>query len=153
MIFQYRDWPVSFLESEYAFFLKDSLKEHAEPILQHLLAAMAEFNPHFPNNVTRGLIQATYREKIAPLNLPLETRKEIPLLIEDFVNFLSQSGLYPPAVEWVDGFREEGQKYANNFREDGSFRGETQRRSEIKIGRNAPCPCGSGKKFKNCCGK
>jgi len=22
-----------------------------------------------------------------------------------------------------------------------------------KIGRNAPCPCGSGRKFKNCCGK
>ena len=22
-----------------------------------------------------------------------------------------------------------------------------------KIGRNLPCPCGSGKKFKNCCGK
>ncbi|MBQ2887527.1 MAG: SEC-C domain-containing protein [Firmicutes bacterium] len=24
---------------------------------------------------------------------------------------------------------------------------------EEKIGRNAPCPCGSGKKYKNCCGK
>ncbi|MBU1563710.1 SEC-C domain-containing protein, partial [Patescibacteria group bacterium] len=22
-----------------------------------------------------------------------------------------------------------------------------------KIGRNSPCPCGSGKKFKKCCGK
>ena len=22
-----------------------------------------------------------------------------------------------------------------------------------KIGRNAPCPCGSGKKYKNCCGR
>ena len=22
-----------------------------------------------------------------------------------------------------------------------------------KVGRNEPCPCGSGKKFKNCCGK
>jgi len=22
-----------------------------------------------------------------------------------------------------------------------------------KIPRNAPCPCGSGKKYKNCCGK
>jgi len=22
-----------------------------------------------------------------------------------------------------------------------------------KIGRNAPCPCGSGKKYKNCCGQ
>ena len=22
-----------------------------------------------------------------------------------------------------------------------------------KVGRNAPCPCGSGKKYKHCCGK
>ena len=26
-------------------------------------------------------------------------------------------------------------------------------RSARKVGRNAPCPCGSGKKYKNCCGK
>ena len=25
-------------------------------------------------------------------------------------------------------------------------------RSVEKIGRNAPCPCGSGKKYKKCCG-
>ena len=31
--------------------------------------------------------------------------------------------------------------------------GKTQaRRTEKKVGRNAPCPCGSGKKYKNCCG-
>ena len=24
---------------------------------------------------------------------------------------------------------------------------------EKKIGRNEPCPCGSGKKYKHCCGK
>ena len=29
----------------------------------------------------------------------------------------------------------------------------TVRREEPKIGRNDPCPCGSGKKYKNCCGK
>jgi uncharacterized protein len=28
----------------------------------------------------------------------------------------------------------------------------TVRRSAPKVGRNDPCPCGSGKKFKNCCG-
>ena len=28
----------------------------------------------------------------------------------------------------------------------------TLRREEPKIGRNQPCPCGSGKKFKQCCG-
>ncbi|MEJ2628312.1 MAG: SEC-C metal-binding domain-containing protein [bacterium] len=26
-------------------------------------------------------------------------------------------------------------------------------KSNKKIGRNDPCPCGSGKKYKNCCGK
>jgi SWIM/SEC-C metal-binding protein len=25
--------------------------------------------------------------------------------------------------------------------------------TEEKVGRNAPCPCGSGKKYKKCCGK
>ena len=27
------------------------------------------------------------------------------------------------------------------------------RPKKVKIGRNDPCPCGSGKKYKNCCGK
>ncbi|MBM9513124.1 preprotein translocase subunit SecA [Desulfogranum marinum] len=29
---------------------------------------------------------------------------------------------------------------------------QPQQRKEEKIGRNAPCPCGSGKKYKKCCG-
>lgn len=28
----------------------------------------------------------------------------------------------------------------------------TIRRDHLKVGRNAPCPCGSGKKYKKCCG-
>lgn len=30
---------------------------------------------------------------------------------------------------------------------------ETVRRDQPKIGRNDPCPCGSGKKYKHCCGR
>jgi len=30
---------------------------------------------------------------------------------------------------------------------------EPVKRSQPKVGRNDPCPCGSGKKYKNCCGK
>ena len=33
----------------------------------------------------------------------------------------------------------------------GSPKGQPVR--VVKIGRNAPCPCGSSKKFKQCCGK
>jgi preprotein translocase subunit SecA len=27
------------------------------------------------------------------------------------------------------------------------------KKSTTKVGRNDPCPCGSGKKYKHCCGK
>ena len=30
---------------------------------------------------------------------------------------------------------------------------ETVRRETPKVGRNDPCPCGSGKKYKHCCGR
>ncbi len=30
---------------------------------------------------------------------------------------------------------------------------KTPAKAEAKVDRNAPCPCGSGKKYKNCCGK
>jgi preprotein translocase subunit SecA len=36
---------------------------------------------------------------------------------------------------------------------DREPKAEPVRRAEAKIGRNDPCPCGSGKKYKNCCGK
>ena len=39
-------------------------------------------------------------------------------------------------------------------RADGAEpKGETVRREKPKVGRNDPCPCGSGKKYKKCHGK
>ena len=48
------------------------------------------------------------------------------------------------AIRSVDG----GQSTLENPDVD-----RTVRREEPKVGRNDPCPCGSGKKYKNCCGK
>jgi preprotein translocase subunit SecA len=39
-----------------------------------------------------------------------------------------------------------------NLGGDGSISGQ-QEKKDKKIGRNDPCPCGSGKKYKKCCGK
>ena len=33
------------------------------------------------------------------------------------------------------------------------IRVDEQQQKKKKIGRNEPCPCGSGKKYKRCCGK
>jgi preprotein translocase subunit SecA len=35
----------------------------------------------------------------------------------------------------------------------GEQKVETIRREKPRVGRNEPCPCGSGKKYKQCCGK
>ncbi|MCP1101210.1 uncharacterized protein M2454_000399 [Aequitasia blattaphilus] len=50
--------------------------------------------------------------------------------------------------EWDDIFTEEEQKALyKEQKESGTIR------KDKKIGRNDPCPCGSGKKYKKCCGK
>jgi SEC-C motif-containing protein len=36
---------------------------------------------------------------------------------------------------------------------DGHILNQPFRRDQPKIGRNDPCPCGSGKKYKKCCGQ
>ena len=36
---------------------------------------------------------------------------------------------------------------------DGDQINEPAHREAAKVGRNDPCPCGSGKKYKKCCGK
>ncbi len=45
---------------------------------------------------------------------------------------------------------EQRQTTENRYQEEGPARPV---RREKKIGRNAPCPCGSGKKYKKCCGR
>mgnify|MGYP006273668319 CR=1 FL=1 len=44
-------------------------------------------------------------------------------------------------------------QYAGGGDGTGSAKPETVKRKSPKVGRNDPCPCGSGKKYKKCCGK
>ncbi|MGE5369104.1 MAG: YchJ family protein [Chloroflexota bacterium] len=67
-------------------------------------------------------------------------------------------------VEFIAHFSHEGERYAHRERSlfrkaDGRwfFQEEANRKSQPIVkgaqpGRNDPCPCGSGKKYKKCCG-
>ena len=50
--------------------------------------------------------------------------------------------------QWNAIFSEEEQKRLYKEQKES-----TTIRKEKKVGRNDPCPCGSGKKYKKCCGK
>ena len=69
------------------------------------------------------------------------------------------------AVHFIAKFKAEGKEHEHQEialfgREDGRWvytgqvnePGKTVRRETPKVGRNDPCPCGSGKKYKKCCG-
>ena len=56
---------------------------------------------------------------------------------------VTNAGVEDTAINLVDG----GYK-----KEEGGMN-KTVVNQEPKVGRNDPCPCGSGKKYKNCCGK
>jgi len=68
-------------------------------------------------------------------------------------------------VEFEAKFRQDGADYTHHEnsrfrRHDGTWLyvdGQVIRnpvvRATPKVGRNEPCPCGSGKKYKQCCGK
>jgi len=51
--------------------------------------------------------------------------------------------LIPPYIESLNAWRI-SQQDAGQFRTEAPNLG--------KVGRNEPCPCGSGKKYKRCCG-
>ncbi len=68
-------------------------------------------------------------------------------------------------VEFAASFVEEGKPRRHHERSrfqrqggrwyyvDGELpKPQTQRRATARVGRNDPCPCGSGKKYKKCCG-
>ena len=87
-------------------------------------------------------------------------------MLADFSAFCQERGLEgePDEAEmrelheeWLQTPRPalEGEKPADVLEGGRLFPGkvETFRRETPKIGRNDPCPCGSGKKFKRCCGK
>lgn len=60
----------------------------------------------------------------------------------------------------LDGLRDEHREVAGFKKVDGEWfyaegqvAATTVVRAQPKVGRNDPCPCGSSKKYKHCCGK
>ncbi len=69
-------------------------------------------------------------------------------------DFSKQNLVHEEKSQFQDVPSEEGgqaaMSYAGQLPEQ---KAETYKREEPKVGRNDPCPCGSGKKYKKCCGE
>ena len=137
--------------SEYFSFLEDELKEHAEAVLTQALDAAGEISPDFPEQAGAALFERALTERVAQPELPADIQRRAPELLSGFFEYLAASGRYPQALAWAEWIPELETSYAARLREDGSVRGRTVRKTLADVGRNDPCPCGSGLKFKKCC--
>lgn len=83
--------------------------------------------------------------------LKVEIQKQLPLSIEYNIE---TKPIIRHVVELFKDMNEEelALQYAQIERKQNDF-GKKKPTKVIKIGRNDPCPCGSGKKYKKCCGK
>lgn len=63
------------------------------------------------------------------------------------------------SMNWWACFKDENEKKKSNeelnfdYKKAMKFIENMNEEEKIKMGRNDPCPCGSGKKYKKCCGK
>ena len=81
--------------------------------------------------------------KIDVVKILLNIRKKEGPIERTETTKVTGAGLEDTAINLVDG----------NISEKEGGMNKTIVNNGPKIGRNDPCPCGSGKKYKNCCGK
>ena len=86
---------------------------------------------------------------------PIETMDEDTVVSLAFDKALLYKNMVGAKADWLYGleqwnaiFSEEEQKKLYKEQKES-----TTVRKEKKVGRNDPCPCGSGKKYKKCCGR
>lgn len=141
------NWVGDFCSSDQARQVAPALREHAPAVLVEFLAAACEARGVEPDEIEEADVKAALVGKIARLDVPAEAKKAVPAACALLLGQLEDEGR-------VGGGRVLG-AYARALQEafDEAASGKKKPivRPGAKIGRNDPCPCGSGKKYKQCC--
>jgi hypothetical protein len=124
-----------------------ALREAAGPLLVAFLAAACDARGVEPEDIEEPDVKAALLGTVARLAVPAASRHEVPAMCGAFLAYLEDGGR-------LGGGRVMGafaRALGGSYQEVASGKPKPIVRAGSKFGRNAPCPCGSGKKYKNCC--
>ena len=141
-----------YLGSEHLLFLNTAIKEQADGILRTFFQRAGAWGATSLETLKAKTVEAVLLEDMGNLALPADTKRNIPDLFSGFFNYLKETGRFPGAGSWQLCVESVQDRFHSSLREDGSQRGQTFKKNYSDVGRNDPCPCGSGLKFKKCCG-
>ena len=137
--------------SEHFLLMDPHAKENAEGVLHAFFTAAAGRGHASLDAFKSKDVETVLLDSMPRLALSAEAKRAVPDQLEAFFAFLKESGRFPPAGAWRMCVEAVKGKYLASLRSDGSVKGETFKKNYSDVGRNDPCPCGSGKKFKKCC--
>ncbi len=143
--------------------LRDKEKDFSEPIIDYLMKVimLQSVDTHWKDHLLgmdhlkEGIGLRGYGQK----DPKREYQMEGYAMFSDMVHRIKEDTLEKLCMVQIQKEEEIKQihepstdKYVFSHGDDAGVSKTVKRESE-KIGRNSPCPCGSGKKYKKCCGK
>jgi hypothetical protein len=154
---RYRLLAASFRESDSSASLRDRLGAGFSAALDAVVGALWRDLGSAPRDLDREKV-ASLLTTILPGRLAGDEpwRSDAPDVVEGFLAFVAEEESLTNAWELVSAIDESRDAFegalANPKRPQlGAVRHSPDRRPSEKIGRNDPCFCGSGKKYKHCC--
>lgn len=115
-----------------------------------VLAALLEGACHggvAPADIEGHEVAHAMFDHVSQLALPTAAHDAVPGLVAAFLSDLEEVG----RLSGGRGLAAQVRAAASTYRDRAAGRVQQERRVAPKIGRNDPCPCGSGRKYKQCC--
>lgn len=141
------NWVGDFCESS-AFLDHPSLvREYAPEVLRTFLEAACGVRDVEPADIEESDLKPALLEHVARLEIAGSAREGVPALCAAFLAEMEAQGR-------LGGGRTLGlyvKALRTPFLDAAAGKGQTLRGPSEKLGRNDPCPCGSGRKYKKCC--
>jgi len=144
---QLGNWVSDFLIDDAGQNVSADLAPYAGEILQRFMQSACDHRGSTPDQIGEEDARHGFLEGLAHLDLPATVAAEIPALLRLFVEDLGKRGRLSHA-QTVSALI---QALSPQYRDRSSGKTPDIQRPAAKIGRNDPCPCGSGKKYKKCC--
>ena len=143
------NWVSDFCASDGMGQFSPAFRELAGMILLTFANAACEVRGIEPEEIEEPDIRASLLGPVARLAVPENLRSEVPKVCGEFLGYLEAEGR-------LSGGRVLGafaKALTSTYAEAASGKVKPVVRAGSKIGRNDPCPCGSGKKYKKCCAR
>lgn len=140
---QAEDWAAEFSESTAFSFLPDELKENAPALCYEFLRKA--------NEATEAEVRRLMLDVMPSLDLAPAVRAAVPEILGAFFAWLEDSGRLGGGRTLGLVIGALGLVYQERCSPRGGLRVPPVVKKTPDIGRNDPCPCGSGRKYKKCC--